>query len=116
MYYVGFCRLCGTGPLGLRQCGRCNKLLILCDECDAIWTSSDLKAKPFLAQSGELPCPACENSLIETPSRWATQTDIEASDWLQQALEKKQLELRQGTAFAPDATNDTTEGDTHDAS
>ena len=46
MYYVGFCRICGTGPLGLRRCGQCGKVVVLCDECDAIWTTADLTSKP----------------------------------------------------------------------
>ena len=36
MYYVGFCRICGTGPLGLRECGGCGEVVVLCDECDAV--------------------------------------------------------------------------------
>ncbi len=103
MYYVGFCRICGTGPLGLRRCGSCGEVVVLCDECDAVWTAADLMAKPYLAQSGELPCPNCDASLIDGPSRWATQAQIEATDWLQQALDRGDLELQHGWAFAPDA-------------
>jgi len=106
MYYVGFCRICGTGPLGLRRCGGCGKVVVLCDECDAIWTSADLAAKPHLAQAGDLACPDCEASLVNASSRWAKKAEIEATDWLQQALDGGDFQLQQGTAFAPDAADD----------
>ena len=106
MFYVGFCRLCGTGPLGLRRCGSCGKVVVLCDECDAIWMSSDLSAKPYLAQGEELPCPECRGSLLRSPSRWATLADIEASSWLPLALEDGLFELHRGEAFAPAVRED----------
>ena len=31
MFYVGFCRLCGTGPLGIRKCDGCGNVAVLCD-------------------------------------------------------------------------------------
>jgi len=111
MYYLGFCRICSTGPLGLRRCGECGNVVVLCDECDAIWISADLKDKPHLAQAGELPCPECKASLVDAPSRWATKTQIEATDWLQQAIENGEIELQRGTAFAPEAADDEELGD-----
>lgn len=106
MYYVGFCRVCKTGPLGLRCCGQCGNIVLLCDECDAVWSDADLAAPPQYAQGGDLPCPACEASLIERPSHWATEEQIQNVDWLQEAIHTGALELKQGTAFAPDAEDD----------
>ena len=106
MYYVGHCRICGTGPLGLRACGNCENVIILCDECDAIWTDADLNAIPIYANQGELPCPECETSLIESPSHWATQTEIEAIDWIQQAIDEGTFELKLGSAIAPEANEE----------
>jgi len=103
MYYLGFCRICSTGPLGLRRCGECGKVVVLCDECDAIWTSADLMTEPHFAKEGELPCPACQASLIDPPSHWATKAQIEATEWLQKSLESGELLLQRGSAFAPDA-------------
>jgi hypothetical protein len=105
MYYIGFCQICSTGPLGLRRCGNCGKVVVLCDECDAVWTSADLQAKPQLYQAEELSCPECKSSLIDSPSGWATQAQIEATKWLQQALDNGDCQLHQGSAFAPDATD-----------
>ena len=102
MFYIGFCRICGTGPLGLRCCGGCDGVVVLCDECDAMWTNSDLEASPILASDGDLPCPTCHASLINAPSKWADEAQIEASPWLQDALEAGAFRLRRGSAFAPE--------------
>jgi len=102
MYYVGFCRICGTGPLGLRECGRCESVVVLCDECDAVWTDADFSARPQFANEGELPCPHCEASLIKKPSRWATKGKINDVAWVQAAFQKGTLELKQGAALTPE--------------
>ena len=102
MFYVGFCRVCGTGPLGLRSCGACSAVVILCDECDAMWTDADLNAEPSSSGEGDSLCPLCNGSLIATPSRWATEKDLESVDWLQHALQQRSLQLRRGAPFAID--------------
>ncbi len=105
MYYVGFCRVCKTGPLGLRRCGQCGNVVLLCDECDATWNDADLAAPPQYAKDGELPCPKCEASLVESPSHWATAEQLQEADWLQEAINNGSLELKQGAAFTPDAAD-----------
>jgi len=106
MYYVGFCRICGTGPLGLRECGGCGAVVVLCDECDAVWLNCDsnagFSAKPHFANEDELPCPHCEASLVEAPSRWARKAKINNTSWVQEALAKGQIELKRGSAMAPE--------------
>lgn len=106
MYYVGFCRICGTGPLGLRECGGCGELVVLCDECDAVWSDENFAAKPQFANDGELPCPHCQESLIEQPSCWASAAKIQQSKWVQEALEAGILELQRGAALSPEIDAD----------
>ena len=102
MHYVGFCRICGTGPLGLRECGNCGEIVVLCDECDAVWTDGDFAAKPLLADKvGDLPCPYCETTLLEEPSRWASKSKIEKVAWLLDALQQGEIELNSVSALAP---------------
>ena len=101
MLYVGFCRICGTGPLGLRFCGQCGGIVILCDECDAVWTSADLNSKPHFANDLTLACPMCDASLVDPPARWATQDDVHNAAWLDKALKGGELELKLGQAFTP---------------
>ena len=101
MHYVGFCRICGTGPLGLRRCGGCDSVVILCDECDAVWTSAELKASPTLTDDPQLPCPRCEASLVGEGSAWATRAEIDATPWLAEAIAGGQLQLATGESFTP---------------
>ncbi|MGI9429319.1 MAG: hypothetical protein ACR2NM_11720 [Bythopirellula sp.] len=102
MHYIGFCRICGTGPLGLRECGGCGEIVVMCDECDAVWTDGDFQAKPMLADAaGGLPCPYCDSALLDEPSRWAPQTKIDKVAWLLDALRKGELELASGAALKP---------------
>ena len=82
MYYVGFCRICQTGPLGLRRCGRCGNVVLLCDECDAVWQNADVSETPIYPTNGELLCPNCDHSLIDPPSHWASEQQLESVEWL----------------------------------
>jgi|GEM_PF-545885 len=102
MYYVGFCRICGTGPLGLRECGACRSVVVLCDECDAVWVDAQFSDQPKFAAEGELPCPHCEESLVEVPSRWASKEKINGTNWIQQALATEKFELKRGSALSPE--------------
>lgn len=99
MHYVGHCRICGTGPLGLRECGGCGEIVVMCEECDAVWTDANFAAKPRYASEGDLGCPYCETSLLAKPSRWAPQAHIEKLAWLQTALDTGELEVRESTAL-----------------
>jgi hypothetical protein len=101
MYYVGFCRVCGTGPLGLRRCGDCGAIAVLCDECDAVWRGGELEGPPLPHEEDTLPCPECGGSLTEAPSSWATAEQIAQCHWVTQALEQEQIELSEAAAFSP---------------
>ena len=102
MYYVGFCRVCGAGPLGVRACGGCASLVVVCDECDAVWVDEDLSEPPAVTGSETLPCPHCEASLYDSPSHWATCEEVDACEWLTQAIDQERLTLEMGQAFTPE--------------
>lgn len=101
MYYVGICRICGTGPLGLRSCGGCGEVVVLCDECDAVWTDSHLEESPQPAFEVALPCPHCDACLSEPPSHWATRAEIDSCAWVSQGLESGEFELAEAQGFTP---------------
>ncbi|MEM8864224.1 MAG: hypothetical protein AAGF31_01605 [Planctomycetota bacterium] len=111
MLYIGLCRLCETGPLGLRYCGGCGNVVIMCDECDALWTSADVESKPVLSDEADLPCPTCENSLVGDYSSWATREQCLATPWIADAFAAGQIELKVGTPLALDASNPEDEHD-----
>lgn len=102
MHYAGFCRLCGTGPLGLRFCGECENVVVLCDECDAVWTDADFTAPAILGDSEELNCPHCETSLLSNESHWATAEELLQSSWVQDGVASGALAIEVGEAFEPE--------------
>lgn len=106
MYYIGICRICETGPLGLRQCGSCESIVVLCDECDAVWSDANLAASPQLSDEPELPCPHCKDSLVAPSSSWASREAIQSTAWLTEALEQGRVELKVGKPFAPTGPED----------
>lgn len=95
LYYVGFCKRCGTGPLGVRICGPCGRPWIVCDECDAVWDNPSCDGEPLTLAEPELPCPACQASLMAPTSRWASEEDLDRVGWHEYVVGK-------GTAFGTD--------------
>lgn len=82
MYYVGICPFCEQGNLGIRICSKEGDVVILCDECDALWLSIDLKSKPLFPEQPNLPCPCCKGNLSDDPARWANFGEIYIKDWI----------------------------------
>lgn len=101
MLYIGFCRVCGTGPLGLRVCGSCDNLLVVCDECDSVWVDGDTSQMPSTTGTETLPCPHCEGNLYSTTSHWASIDEAEKSEWLMTAMREDRLSLEVGKPLAP---------------
>ena len=77
MTTVGECRICGTGPLGLRRCGVCRRVVVLCDECDSAWPTTDTSGKPTYSRDEEMPCPWCAASLLGNGASWVVDLDAE---------------------------------------
>ncbi|TWT95968.1 hypothetical protein Pla108_30460 [Botrimarina colliarenosi] len=81
MLTIGTCRLCGAGPLGLRRCGVCRRVVVLCDECDAAWPTADTGVRPTYSIEGDMPCPGCRASLVSDGSGWATRDEALEASW-----------------------------------
>jgi len=81
MHYVGFCPVCGGGLLGVRACAGPAHLVILCDECDALWQTPEISDLPQFPEQPDLPCPECGAQLRAGRSRWATRGEIESAGW-----------------------------------
>lgn len=102
MYYVGTCRICEQGTLGLRTCGVCEAIAIVCDECDVAWDSPDFTGKPTVANETTLPCPTCDGSLYGGASHWSKKSEIDRRAWLQTAIDSGQLMLESGESREPE--------------
>ncbi len=85
MFYVGFCAVCGEGTLGIRMCagqkGERQHGVVLCDECDAVWTTLDTSQAPVFPEQPDLPCPICSASLVRHAAHWATAEEIDRLQW-----------------------------------
>lgn len=95
MLSIGTCRVCKTGPLGLRRCGVCRRVVLLCDECDTAWPSTAQLKKPTFATESDMPCPCCGASLLRNGSHWATREEAAGVDWIDQPNS-----LQEGSEFA----------------
>ncbi|MCP4190825.1 MAG: hypothetical protein GY768_09375 [Planctomycetaceae bacterium] len=104
LYYVGFCSCCGTGPLGIRICGGCQRPWIVCDECDAVWATPDCDGQPMTPSDLQLPCPTCQTSLRKLPSRWAKAEDLARIGWESDVVGK-------GSPLATDPVETETDSD-----
>jgi hypothetical protein len=106
MYYIGFCPTCGTGPLGLRTCGSCGAVVVVCDECDSAWPDSDVSATPATRGAETLPCPHCEADLYSEPAHWSTLEEIEAAEWVDSASRADRIVLKSNRPATDDDTDD----------
>ncbi len=109
MYYIGFCPICKTGPLGLRTCGNCRRLAVLCDECDAVWSDYQT-TRPRHRGAESLTCPHCEAMLVGGASHWATASELANCDWVRRAVTKGDMAVREGRAFAPEPNREKSVG------
>ena len=104
--HVGFCKSCGTGPLGVRACGECGALLVVCDECDSAWADARIDEPPVTTGTTTLPCPHCGSDLYEPPAHWASRDDLQACQWLVDAIRCGSLILHDRKPPAESATGD----------
>ena len=92
MFYVGFCPVCEGGAVGIRVCESGKHAVLLCDECDALWTKPDLKEDAAFPDQPHLPCPHCGASLWKKPAHWANREEVDAfglQDAVQGAFEEE---------------------------
>lgn len=116
MLFIGLCRLCETGPLGLRSCGQCGRVVVLCDECDAVWRDANTAASPDMADAESLPCPYCDASLNAPPSAWASLEQCEQEAWFCDARNAGGLQVREGEPLMGGSDDEPDTGAPHDAS
>lgn len=78
MLHAGTCPQCDQGVRGFRTCGE--QPLLMCDECEAVWSRPDAAAATFPAQP-DLPSPLTARSLIGPSARWCSRPEVDAAGW-----------------------------------
>jgi hypothetical protein len=81
VYYVGTCRVCWQGLLGVRICCDDRIGLVLCEECEAIWLEPACTGAPLFPSPPDSRCPRCGRPLWEPPSHWASHDELDRLDW-----------------------------------
>jgi len=85
MFYIKACPFCGDGALGIRRCADGHKLVVMCDECESVWTSPDnisltnildIEDNGFKLRDLEL-------EIGGGSAGWASEAEIAAKGWSQ---------------------------------
>lgn len=79
MHHIGLCPACKQGVRGIRQCHTHG--VIVCEECDAVWTAPEPADDYAFPQQPDLPCPICSRSLWGEGTHWASEAEIAALGW-----------------------------------
>src|SRR5581483_9602336 len=83
MYYAtALCPVCKGGAVGFRKCSDCSTLVLVCDECDAVWLRPDgiTPETAVFPSSPEFRIEALDCSIgTGSGSRWATLEEIRAA-------------------------------------
>lgn len=86
LLYICPCPICEQGLLRPRICTSDSTppesvAAILCDECDAVWSTPSLQERILTQNEGEPACPRCKKSLWGTQTHWATLEEIYLLGW-----------------------------------
>ena len=82
---IGFCPICGDGLCGIRiyQTDSDSTYgLIVCDECDAVWTEPDLSREPYYPDSEDARSPIDGQPIWSPSSNWADLRECALLGWL----------------------------------
>jgi hypothetical protein len=83
LYVEDNCASCNAGLLGFRRCGDGKTLVVMCDECDAVWldpTDLTIEAARFPGiDSGEIP--DLPFNIGGGAAGWVTRAEVERAGW-----------------------------------
>lgn len=82
-YLAGICPICGAGVLGFRLCSDGATIVVMCDECDAIWLDARQldRALAMSTEPPEFQVPGLSCSISSPRARWAKKPELEAAGW-----------------------------------
>lgn len=83
LYANGPCPMCEQGNVGFRVCSDGKTVVLLCDECEALWrdpgTISPSTAEYPAAPDYRVPGQTC--SVAGPEARWATRAEVDRAGW-----------------------------------
>jgi len=84
MHFFRKCPLnCGDGYVGFWRCGDGKRIILMCDECDALWLEPDDKSTkpPIAATPPDYLLAGTTISISGEKSGWASREEIEKAGW-----------------------------------
>ena len=75
--FIGSCSFCGDGLLRFLQCGTCEQVVALCDECELMWSDiAGVSHDANLSSDSSYPrCPHCGDEYAEF--KWLSIADVQ---------------------------------------
>src|SRR5687767_14313125 len=82
-YRLESCPFCKGGSIGFRLCVDQTRLVMMCDECEAIWLDPEnMEVSALLSpDSPDFVAPGTNCSVKSPLSRWASREEIERFGW-----------------------------------
>lgn len=94
LFLASVCPICETGARGFRLCSDQQTVVVMCDECEALWLNARrIQASDAVyAKAPDFRPPSLACSIAAPMSRWATLSEVQAVGW-------DDLILGEGTAL-----------------
>ena len=83
LYIAKTCPICRTGNIGFHRCSDGATVILMCDECDSIWTSPDNVAAETMLDVSEpdYKVPGLDCTPWGSKGGWATLQDVDRVGW-----------------------------------
>jgi hypothetical protein len=84
MFYIEqACPVCRSGAIGIRKCSDGHTLVLMCNECDAVWVepSSVHADNARFPTYPDFKLPGVDCSVTSPGSDWANHDEIQAAHW-----------------------------------
>ena len=84
MFYIKTqCPVCRAGALGFTKCRNGSMVLLMCNECDAVWTDPKLVTlkSAIFPRAPDFTVEPLGCSVAMPGADWATRADITAAKW-----------------------------------
>jgi hypothetical protein len=79
MFFVDEGPICEGGLRGFRTCAQ-GHVVVLCDECEAMWIGP-AGSGPLFGAPHAVCCPECGSNLFDSPAHWSDTQEIAAAGW-----------------------------------
>jgi hypothetical protein len=105
LYIAKRCSVCETGNIGFRRCSDEKALVLMCDECDALWLSPTTVGPEhaLYARPPDFKVPGMGCAIAGGQAGWASRDEVSRQGWIESvAGEGNAMDEAQAAAHQPD--------------